>query len=158
MIGNFPEVSLNAPADRVFLLLYSPAQNRFFAILRADDGTWGLPGGKVNLQNGETALQAVVRETEEEIGYTPENVLPLHDFMVGEQRCVVFLSRVSNFTPLLNSECLDYKWADIPNWPNPAHPQMTRFLREAYDNIQKALDETESRPGRKMGHVTILKD
>ena len=42
---------------RVFTLAVRPEDGKFLSILRADDETWGLPGGKV--ENEETPLDAV---------------------------------------------------------------------------------------------------
>ncbi|MDP3711285.1 MAG: NUDIX domain-containing protein [Mycobacteriales bacterium] len=43
------------------------ADERILLVRRADDGTWGLPGGGVEV--GETWLEAAVRECREETGW-----------------------------------------------------------------------------------------
>lgn len=53
--------------------------NFFVAISRRNDTTqWGIPGGKVD--PGETSLDAIVRESEEELGVVidPRKLIPLY--------------------------------------------------------------------------------
>lgn len=63
---------------------------KFLILLRVPEGlhgnTWGLPGG--NIEDGESALDAVVREINEETGHAADKnkVLELSNFNFGNDR------------------------------------------------------------------------
>lgn len=86
----------------------------------------GLGGGKVNgpggkLEDGETAFEAAVRETEEEVGLTPlqpERLCELSFvFRDGYSlRCDVFLSRGYRGTPVETPEATPF-WAPVDRLP-----------------------------------------
>lgn len=133
MTGLLPEYhSASVPIKRVFNLIYDMNSQRFFALHRADDKTWGLPGGKV--ERHEIPLAALLRETEEEVGLalSMEQTELLYFFEpVANVGCHVYLTRLDKgFEPDLNIESLGYKWCLLDDWPEPAHPQMRRVLNE----------------------------
>jgi 8-oxo-dGTP diphosphatase len=86
----------------------------------------GLGAGKINgpggrLEEGETALEAAIRETEEEVGVTPLNLShrgELHfQFVDGlALHCAVFLAEGCLGDPIETEEAIPYwmKPADIP--------------------------------------------
>lgn len=104
-------------------------------------GEWCFPGGK--LEAGETAIQAAVRESEEELGFKVRGDLqpwarsftPAHlegcapngppgDPLAAEPvDYETFLCRVGEeFTPTVNGEHVGYAWAPIDQPPEPLHP------------------------------------
>jgi 8-oxo-dGTP pyrophosphatase MutT (NUDIX family) len=59
--------------NAVGVWFYSVDTQRYLYLLRNDPrhpDTWGLPGGKI--EDGETLIQAIVRECTEEMGTMPE--------------------------------------------------------------------------------------
>lgn len=106
----------------------SRVTGRYLYLLRNDTkhpGTWGLPGGKIEL--GETLLGGMERECIEELGFFPtyQRLIPLEQFTSADLAfeyhtwvCVID----NEFTPTLNHEHIGYAWVDSGVWPRPMHP------------------------------------
>lgn len=86
--------------------------------------TWGLPGGAID--PGETAEQAAIRESQEEIAYTPTEALGVLDWDNGFT--TYGLNVPEAFAPVLNSEHLGYVWAPLAALPAPMHPGVEATL------------------------------
>ncbi len=95
---------------RVFTLATRPEDGLFLSILRADDNTWGLPGGKVEV--GEDPLKAAIRENIEEVGLRVEKLMSAYTFSPIENiGCIVYMCLAPHgYIPKLNAESVDYKW------------------------------------------------
>ena len=127
---------------------YSLATDRYLYLMRNDTrhpGSWSLPGGKVDA--GETLLEAIQRECEEEIGSWPESIklVPLEHFTSADGRFQyhTFLCLVSNeFLPQLNHEHVGYAWLDRNIWPRPMHPGLwnTVNLESIRAKIETVID------------------
>ncbi len=133
--------------DRAFVLIYAQDTGQYLAQLRKADNTWSLPGGMVDA--GETHRQAAIRETLEEIGVNldPDQLIEtLHGPLSSEYSCKIFLyviPRADDFKmTLCPLEVADIKWANLENWPEPAHPQMRGMIDRAKQHI---LSQTTSR-------------
>lgn len=136
------------PVKRVFLLACQQNGNNvnFLSILRADDETWGLPGGKV--EKNESPMDAIQRETFQEIGLE----LNIGDIEISysfepvkDVGCTVYMAKArADFIPKLNSESLAFKWAALDNWPTPAHPQMQRVIDENKDGFTRQARDLSS--------------
>ena len=99
-------------------------------------GEWCVPGGRI--EDGESPLEAAMRELFEETGIAPEGVPTLHarrisTGIVGDELnvsmpSVDFTTFVLNvkeqFTPVLNDEHTGYAWAPVDSPPQPIHPDM----------------------------------
>lgn len=107
---------------------WSLRTRRYLYLMRNDTrhpGSWALPGGKV--ETGETLLDGMRRECEEELGIFPEylRLLPLEKFTTNDQEfeyhtwvCVI----ADEFIPVLNHEHHGYAWINNGHWPRHMHP------------------------------------
>lgn len=122
--------------------------NRYLYLLRNDPknpGSWGLPGGKAD--PGETLIQALERECQEEIGQWPDviKLVPLEMFTSNNDHfCyhTFFCPVAEEFQPRLNDEHLGYAWVDAQAWPRPMHPGLwaTVNVEEILHKIQTLTD------------------
>lgn len=87
-----------------------------------EPGTWCIPGGGV--EDYETIEEAVIRECNEEIGYTDlGKLLHLYRDRNGDFTYHSHLAIVDkHFEPTLNDEHTDYQWSIEP--PKPLHPRL----------------------------------
>lgn len=114
--------------NAVGLWFYAQDTQRYLYLLRNDPkhpGAWGLPGGKI--VSGETLMQAIERECQEEMGSMPPYIqlAPLEKFTSSDHGFVyhTFFCRVEHeFTPVLNDEHIGWAWIASGHWPKPMHP------------------------------------
>lgn len=67
IMQHLDEISPNPGLDVVRVIITN-ASNQVLLVQEADDRNWKLPGGKI--EPGETVLEAIVRELQEELGLT----------------------------------------------------------------------------------------
>lgn len=106
--------------DSVLLLLRAPTAGDYPL-------TWCFPGGRID--EGETPEQAAIRESTEEIGYTPEVPLRLIDWLDGFTTFAIDVE--APFVPTLNAEHLGYAWVPLSSLPTPMHPGCELTLQRA---------------------------
>lgn len=102
----------NAGATRLAAgIMYVTKDGRVLLLRRTDTGEWAFPGG--SLEPGETAIEAAVRESKEEIGRRPDP----DDLYMWTRRIArgwdftTFLNRCGEpFEPVLNDEHDAYAW------------------------------------------------
>lgn len=106
-----------------------------------EPNTWGTWGGKVD--EGETPKDAVVREIEEETGYSGRYKLShlwtFKDPEVGFQYHNYLVLVQFEFTPQLNWESSNSKWVEWGEWPSPLHFGLKALLEHAGHTIQNVI-------------------
>lgn len=113
---------------------YSRGSNRLLYLMRNGSRhamTWGLPGGKSHA--GETLLDTMVRECQEEIGIMPQYnyMCPIEQFTGGDGGFVyhTFFCEVAHeFEVRLNHENLGFAWITHGVWPRPMHPGLWQMV------------------------------
>ena len=117
--------------DRAAGICYRAAGSVLLLLRAATAGdyplTWCYPGGSID--EGETPEQAAIRESAEEIGYTPEGPLRMIDWRDGFTTYACDLD--APFVPTLNAEHLGYVWVPLASLPQPMHPGCELTLRRA---------------------------
>lgn len=136
--------SLNA----VGVWFYSLSTERYLYLMRNDPkhpGSWGLPGGKT--EPGESLMDTIRRECEEEIGFFPEylKLVPLEKFTSADEKFsyhTFFICVDREFVPDLNDEHLGYAWIDSLTWPKPMHPGLWNTVN--FDAIKQKIETIKS--------------
>ena len=124
------------------VFFYSKQTQRFLYLLRTDaknPGNWGIPGGKIH--TGETLLEGIIRECEEEIGHFPSDakLVPIQKFINHSFTYHTFFCEVADeFIPILNEEHCGYAWVGEDQYPKPLHPGL--FSTVNFDVVQEKLN------------------
>ena len=123
------------------VFFYSKQTQRFLYLLRTDaknPGNWGIPGGKID--KGETLLEGIIRECEEEIGHYPSDakLVPIQKFINHSFTYHTFFCQLADeFIPTLNEEHCGYAWVGEVQYPKPLHPGL--FSTVNFDVVQQKL-------------------
>lgn len=123
------------------VFFYSKNTCRYLYLLRTDSknpGNWGIPGGKI--EEGETLLEGIARECEEEIGIFPSHakLIPIQKFVNNSFTYHTFFCEVDDeFKPELNDEHCGYAWVGDNQYPKPLHPGL--FSTVNFDVVQEKL-------------------
>jgi 8-oxo-dGTP diphosphatase len=128
-------------------LIYSRNTHRYLFLLRTQKkfkGSWGLVGGGV--ESGESVRNALVRETQEEIGFdiSGAKLIPLEKFTSDDEHFSyhTFLVPVDNeFVPVLNHEHKGYCWVHLDDYPRPLHPGVWRTFK--FNSVVKKIRTME---------------
>jgi len=133
------------------VLFLSIKTKRFLFMMRSDDSytnTWATVGGRS--EQGESIVESLSREIQEEIGFLPiiRKTIPI-DLYVSPDRMFefhTFICLVDNeFIPILNNEHSGYAWSNIKNYPKPLHPALfssfkNQELLTKIENVIKLLE------------------
>ena len=123
------------------VFFYSKKTQRYLYLLRTDPKNptnWGIPGGKI--EGGETLLEGIARECEEEIGMFPPQakLIPIQKFVNNTFTYHTFFCEVEDeFKPELNDEHCGYAWVGDHQYPKPLHPGL--FSTVNFDVVQEKL-------------------
>lgn len=138
----------DTPLEGCGALIYARSSNRYLFLLRNKSkyaGSWGIAGGKI--ETGETVIQGLVREIQEEIGvdYTNRKFIPLETFTADNHKFIYYTFVVATdneFIPKLNDEHRGYCWVELNDHPRPLHPGLWRSFN--FDIIKKKIKTLES--------------
>lgn len=127
---------------------YTVDTRRYLYLMRNDPkhpASWGLPGGRV--ESGETLMDAITRECEEELGSMPDymRMIPLEKFTTGDagfEYHTFFCIIASEFQPKLNHEHIGYAWVNSGTWPRPMHPGLWSTVN--FEAVQNKILTIES--------------
>lgn len=134
--------------ERVGALIYAKSTNRYLFLLRnksKHSGLWGIAGGKI--EAGETVIQGLVREIQEEIqvDFTNKKFIPLETFTADNHKFVYYTFLVGvddEFIPKLNNEHRGYCWVELNDHPKPLHPGLYRSFN--FEIVKKKIQTLES--------------
>ena len=111
-------------------------------------GTWSLVGGTNN--TGENAWQGLMREVNEELGFTPEILksIPLETFVSNDSvfNFHTYLCLVKNeFIPTISDEHSGWAWSTIDLAPKPLHQGLrssfnSRVIRTKLQTVFDVMD------------------
>lgn len=128
---------------------YSVSTQRYLYLMRNDSrypDHWGLPGGKT--EPGESLLDSMRRECEEELGHFPEYIqlVPLEQFTSADgyfSYHTFFCCVAKEFQPRLNQEHIGYAWIDSSTWPKPMHPGLWNTVN--FEAVRQKIETIKSR-------------
>ena len=131
-------------------LIICPKTKRVLLNLRAPHKThslcWSLWGGMI--ENDETPKEALLRELQEEIGFTIP-IGRIYPFDIYESRDKHFRYYTfvcitdEEFMPDLNHEAVGYCWTKLGVWPKPMHTGARRSFcsKKALEKLSIIVDQ-----------------
>lgn len=131
----------NSKVNKSFIM-YTDGESILW--LKRPDGSWSFAGGHV--EQGESPLDACIRESVEEIGYQPHNAVEL---MLNEPNLAIYHCNSGEFIPVLNDEHSEYVWATIENAPDNIIPPNEAMDKREYDT--NGWFEVKNNPLSKVG-------
>lgn len=126
------------------VFFFCPSTERYLYLMRADDRTvtWGIPGGKI--EEGETLVEGIERECNEELGFfdTSFKLIPIQKFVnYSFTYHTFFCNAGEEFMPSLNDEHMGYAWVKTGMYPKPLHPGL--FTTVNIDIVTEKLRQLE---------------
>jgi ADP-ribose pyrophosphatase YjhB (NUDIX family) len=137
----------SSSVNAVGIWFYSIDTRRYLYLMRNDSkhpDSWGLPGGRI--EAGETLIQTITRECEEELGGMPEYIrlVPIEKFTTPDQVFsyhTFFCSVATEFIPKLNNEHTGYSWINSGTWPRPLHPGLWSTIN--FEAVQSKISSIQ---------------
>jgi 8-oxo-dGTP pyrophosphatase MutT (NUDIX family) len=130
------------------VIAFDKSGQKILLVRRRDIPVWVLPGG--GIEDGETPLQAAIRETKEESGFNIKVIRQVAKYTHkgGNKKNYLFEARVVSGTPTLNGEAKAIDFFDPDKLPEPRHP----LISEWFADLQKRSPDVIN---RKIQGVTI---
>lgn len=129
---------LSHSTSRILLQLRAPDKN--------DNSYWGFWGG--TSENGESVIDTIRREMEEEIGFMPETIknYPIHKLVSNDKKFEYYTYLVTvedEFLPTLNYESVGYAWTPYDMTPSPLHPgaKVVLYNPKILSKIRAIIDQ-----------------
>jgi hypothetical protein len=124
------------------ILIRAPGP-RYLVLERAENGVWECPAG--HIEEGESPLEAAIRETQEEIGYRLDG--PVWEATTSKtgkgEPFTLFVQNVpGEFTPKPNEEFVAWDWVTSGTAPPSIHPSLLAAMQ--------ALEGTETDIAQRM--------
>ena len=137
--------------ESVGILIIAKDTNNYLLLHRVEKPiTWSTLTGKMDVE-GETPLQTVKREIQEEINLDPSNIKNIQKVGVFEdtKRFHAFIGYVDKeFTPNLNlEENDDFMWTNPENMPSPMHkrwPNTFKLVKYFLNLKENVMDKINS--------------
>jgi 8-oxo-dGTP pyrophosphatase MutT (NUDIX family) len=104
-------------------------------LLQRPDGTWGLPGGKLE-RSDPSVLDGAVREFREETGYVdPVLVRGLFFHVPRTPFAAITAVFDAPWVPRISNEHLDAAWFDLDRLPVPLHRDTGTYIGAARQEV-----------------------
>jgi 8-oxo-dGTP pyrophosphatase MutT (NUDIX family) len=119
-----------------------------------EPNTWGVWGRKND--HGESSINAVEREIEEETGYYKNyKLIPIYIYQDGNFKYHNYLAIVKDeFTPRLDWETQDYEWVEYGKWPSPLHYGLKDLITNGGNKIKRIVDKVKNRNNSSSSYIT----
>lgn len=135
-----PDTNITAPAPIAAGILYRADTGRVLLLKRGlggnHPGTWAFPGG--GIEEGESPLEAAIRESREEVAHTPGACLELLGTTPDGVFQVFLCEGEPEFFPQLNAEHDGYVWALPDDLPQPLHPGVADWMQATVADAKPA--------------------
>lgn len=136
--------------ESVGILIIAKDTNNFLLLHRVEKPiTWSILTGKMDVK-GETPLQTVKREIEEEINLDPNKIKNIQEIGIVTDTKIfhVFIGFVDKeFTPNLKlDENDDFMWANKKSIPSPMHKRWAKTFQlvKPYLNLKESVNNIVS--------------
>ena len=137
--------------ESVGILIIAKDTNNYLLLHRVEKPiTWSILTGKMDVE-GETPLQTVKREIQEEINLDPNKIKNIQKIGIFEdtKRFHAFIGYVDEeFTPNLNlEENDDFMWTNPENMPSPMHkrwPNTFKLVKSFLNLKEQFIRHTKS--------------
>ena len=134
--------------DGATVIVFDKSLKKILLVKRRDVPIWVLPGG--GIEDGETPLQAAIRETKEETGFNIKVIRQVAKYTHKDsnKKNYLFEARVVSGTPTLNNEAKAIDFFDLNNLPELRHPLISEWLADLQKKSSTVIN-------RKIQGVTI---
>lgn len=125
--------------DGATVIAFDKSSDKILLVKRRDIPVWVLPGG--GIEDGETPIQAAIREAKEETGFTIKIVRQVarYTYKNSHKQNHLFEGRVVSGIATLNNEAKAINFFDIDNLPELRHPLISEWLKDFRKKSSKVI-------------------